>query len=209
MGFRLTGLSGGGFRAPHLKRQGWSRHDIAEALGVSPRERQPLVCSCPATAARELSAPRRGPRRPPKLSPAQKAPDPGSSSGMARRLTGFRGEGLDLCPSRPSDRRGVGRPLPQGPRRPAAPGVALDAPGADPPCHPAGRGSHHGAGGMRSGRTYDDGRGASAECWFFEGRIGVLPTAGGGPDVCPPRALTPVLREKVTRPHLSHGRNDA
>src|SRR4051794_29755840 len=47
--------------------------------------------------------------------------------GGSLRLSGRR---LDLRPHCTGPRGGVRRPLPQGPRRPAAPGTALDAPGA-------------------------------------------------------------------------------
>ena len=78
------------FRALHLKQQGWSRHDIAEALGV-----------CPVSVSRWLARVRDGgpqslrahpvPGRPPKLSSAQKRLIP-EFLWHGAEAYGFRGE---------------------------------------------------------------------------------------------------------------------
>ena len=58
-------------RALHLKQQGWSQRDIAEALGAS-EEPSAVGSPAPATAAPRALLARRSPGRPPKLSAAQK-----------------------------------------------------------------------------------------------------------------------------------------
>ena len=83
----------------HLKRQGWSRQDIAEALGVSARA-SAVGLLVPATAAPKLWRARSGPGRPPKLSPTQKRLIP---EFLWHGAGGVRlpGRGLDLRPQSP------------------------------------------------------------------------------------------------------------
>jgi transposase len=59
------------FRALHLQQQGWSRHDIAEALGVSPESVSRWFARVRAGGPEALRA-HPSPGRPPKLSTAQK-----------------------------------------------------------------------------------------------------------------------------------------
>src|ERR687888_561618 len=59
------------FRALYLTRQGWTRRDIAEALGVSPMRVSRWFARVRDGGPEALRA-RPGPGRPPKLSPAQK-----------------------------------------------------------------------------------------------------------------------------------------
>jgi transposase len=59
------------FRALHLKRAGWSRRDIAEALGVSPVTVS-RWCARARDGGPEALRARPGPGRPPRLTPAQK-----------------------------------------------------------------------------------------------------------------------------------------
>src|SRR5512144_778433 len=65
------GLEWRRFRALRLKRQGWSRKDIAEALGVSPVSVS-RWCARARDGGSEALRARPGPGRPPKLSPAQR-----------------------------------------------------------------------------------------------------------------------------------------
>jgi transposase len=68
---QADGLEWRRFRALHLKRQGWSRHDIAEALGVSPVSVSRWFARARDGGLEALRA-HPGPGRPPKLAPAQK-----------------------------------------------------------------------------------------------------------------------------------------
>ena len=108
---------------------------------------------------------------------------------------------MDLCPRGPSDRGGVWHPLPQRPRRQAAPGTALDAAGADSEGHP---GDEEAIRRWRSEVWPDLRRRAQRErrLLVFEDESGfyLLP---GVVRTYAPEAQTPVLREKQTRDHLS------
>jgi transposase len=84
------GLEWRRFRALHLKRQGWSRHDIAEALGVSPVSVSRWFARARDGGSDALRAhPSPGP--PPKLSPAQKRLIP-EFLWHGAEAYGFRGE---------------------------------------------------------------------------------------------------------------------
>src|SRR5947199_2076395 len=84
------GLEWRRFRALHLKRQGWSRHDIAEALGVSPVSVSRWFARVRDGGPEALRAhPSPGP--PPKLSAAQKRLIP-EFLWHGAEAYGFRGE---------------------------------------------------------------------------------------------------------------------
>ena len=174
---------------------------------ASPRTPSAVGSRVPATAVPRRCGHAPRPGRPPQLSAAQKRLIP-EFLWHGPEAYGFRGRGLDLRPRRPGHRGGVRRPLPQGPRRPAAQGTALDAPGADPAGHPAGRGGHPAlarrglAGPATAGAARAPGAG-------FRGRIGVLPAAGVGQDLRPRGADAGHPREADARPPVGHGRDDA
>jgi transposase len=84
------GLEWRRFRALHLKRQGWSRQDIAEALGVSPVSVRRWFARVRDGGPEALRA-HPGPGRPPKLSSAQKRLIP-EFLWHGAEAYGFRGE---------------------------------------------------------------------------------------------------------------------
>jgi transposase len=84
------GLEWRRFRALHLKRQGWSRQDIAEALGVSPVSVSRWFARVRDGGPEALRA-HPGPGRPPKLSSAQKRLIP-EFLWHGAEAYGFRGE---------------------------------------------------------------------------------------------------------------------
>src|SRR5438309_6475220 len=84
------GLEWRRFRALHLKRQGWARQDIAEALGVSPVSVSRWFSRVRAGGLEALRA-HPSPGRPPKLSPAQKRLIP-EFLWHGAEAYGFRGE---------------------------------------------------------------------------------------------------------------------
>src|SRR5260370_19406756 len=84
------GLEWRRFRALHLKRQGWSRHDIGEALGVSPVSVSRWFARVRDGGPEALRA-HPGPGRPPKLSSAQKGLIP-EFLWHGAEAYGFRGE---------------------------------------------------------------------------------------------------------------------
>jgi transposase len=89
-GLPADGLEWRRFRALHLKHQGWSRHDIAEALGVSPVSVSRWFARARDGGPEALRA-RPGPGRPPKLSSAQKRLIP-EFLWHGAEAYGFRGE---------------------------------------------------------------------------------------------------------------------
>ena len=89
-GLPADGLEWRRFRALHLKHQGWSRHDIAEALGVSPVSVSRWFARAHNGGPEALRA-RPGPGRPPKLSSAQKRLIP-EFLWHGAEAYGFRGE---------------------------------------------------------------------------------------------------------------------
>src|SRR3954452_5972878 len=84
------GLEWRRFRALHLKRQGWSRQDIAEALGVSPVSVSRWFARVRDGGLEALRA-HPSPGRPPKLAPAQKRLIP-EFLWHGAEAYGFRGE---------------------------------------------------------------------------------------------------------------------
>ncbi len=78
------------FRALHLQQQGWSRHDIAQALGVSPESVSRWFARARAGGPEALRA-HPSPGRPPKLSAAQKRLIP-EFLWHGAEAYGFRGE---------------------------------------------------------------------------------------------------------------------
>src|SRR3954471_21394471 len=84
------GLEWRRFQALHLRREGWSRQDIAEALGVSPVSVSRWFARVRDGGPEDLRA-RSGSGRPPKLSPAQKRLIP-EFLWHGAEAYGFRGE---------------------------------------------------------------------------------------------------------------------
>src|SRR5262245_15785704 len=167
---------------------------------------QPLAGPCPRRWPRGAAGATRAGSRAEAL-PGPEVLDPRTPLARAGGV-GLPRPGLDLRPRRQGHRVGVRRPLSQGPCRPDTQGPALDASTTDQAGCPAGRrGDPALAFGELAGAAPARPPRAPGPC--FRGRIGVLPPAGGGQDLCPRGADPGPPREADARPPLRHGGDDA